>query len=498
MLDANEIAQQARRSTVKDARRVVRHGPDLTRRVGSWHRLQAGWRLDDDTLQEGATKAPAWPGFTREMFARLYSGDRTKALEDVRAEHKIAEKLHSVLDELPEFQRLAQRCRGDAYATQAATKGIASKVVEAIPQHKHDAEKERRVLEFLTEEWGGKGEPPPEVAEAMRRYEQALAEAEALADSMDESAIRQGVRGAAEAVNEQLDAEESAASALGWGQEEFSKEGSENAAAIKARLSDLLQSQRKLQEIVDLAGRMRNILRAIRETMPAHGAGELTDIEQGSALDRLLPSEKVMLRHPAYRLLLARKLYENGALQYKLESREKEGRGPIVVCIDDSGSMAGSREVWAKAVALSFLELARKEGRPFAYCTFSTVVTTEFVEPIGSKTSPDQLLEVLSRFNGGGTDFSEPLRWAMDQIDKEETLAKADVVFVSDGYSRADNDIIRRVKSSDARCWGVGIGEASTGTSQGAMGDFCDEVWKISEIVDAQDGTVSEIMGKVL
>jgi Mg-chelatase subunit ChlD len=58
-------------------------------------------------------------------------------------------------------------------------------------------------------------------------------------------------------------------------------------------------------------------------------------------------------------------------MQFKLEGKEKEGKGPLIVCIDNSGSMAGEREEWAKGFALGLLTIAKKQKREFCIIHFS-------------------------------------------------------------------------------------------------------------------------------
>ena len=53
-------------------------------------------------------------------------------------------------------------------------------------------------------------------------------------------------------------------------------------------------------------------------------------------------------------------------MQYELKGTEKQGKGPIVVCVDNSGSMSGDRETWSIVVALALLEIATMPKREFA------------------------------------------------------------------------------------------------------------------------------------
>lgn len=408
-----------------------------------------------------------------------------------------------MLDELPEWQRMTQRCRGDSYSTSMATTGLGTKLSTQVPKHQHDADEVRRRYELLLEEWNedveaakaeGRQAPsmPQDVQQAARDLQAAQAEAERNASSMDQSAMRQAMRQALAETSDQLDAVDSALRAVGWSDTQAGP-GSESAAAVKQAVADRLRQADKLREIMELAGRLKNVMRQAQAAKVRHGCNEITDIESGGDVARLLPSEGALMRHSKGKLVLFRKLLERGALQYHLEGKEPTGRGPVVVCIDDSGSMSGQRDVWAKALALALLEMARKQKRAFAYCTFSTAITHTFVEAKGAKVNPGAVIDALLAHRGGGTSFDPPLSWALDQIDSHERLEDADVIFISDGECSAHNasEHKRRIKKSGARVWGIAIGGAAISSKgEGSMQDFCEKVYPITEL--RADGSEQE------
>jgi uncharacterized protein with von Willebrand factor type A (vWA) domain len=46
-------------------------------------------------------------------------------------------------------------------------------------------------------------------------------------------------------------------------------------------------------------------------------------------------------------------------------------KGTVIICIDDSGSMSGPREEWAKGVALALTSIAHREKREVYIISFS-------------------------------------------------------------------------------------------------------------------------------
>ncbi len=53
-----------------------------------------------------------------------------------------------------------------------------------------------------------------------------------------------------------------------------------------------------------------------------------------------------------------RRFSEQNLLQYDLRGTEPTQRGGILIAEDGSGSMAGEREIWAKAIGLALLKIA--------------------------------------------------------------------------------------------------------------------------------------------
>ena len=98
-------------------------------------------------------------------------------------------------------------------------------------------------------------------------------------------------------------------------------------------------------------------------------------------------------------------------------------RGPLVVCVDTSYSMAGGREAVAKAVALAACRVAAAQKRSGLVLAFGA--SDELAEVrcpgVGATAADvDRLLDFLERGFGGGTDVVGPLRRAVAAIERGE------------------------------------------------------------------------------
>ncbi|MBI5785174.1 MAG: VWA domain-containing protein [Rhodocyclales bacterium] len=214
--------------------------------------------------------------------------------------------------------------------------------------------------------------------------------------------------------------------------------------------------------------------------------GETRGVRRSGRVARMLPAEAVLLLHPRLRLVWHARHAERTLLTYeddeileewvhepqtswvpspdRLPERRQE-MGPILVCVDTSGSMQGGAEAVAKAVVLEAVRTAHAQKRACHVFTFSG--PGDLLEMPVAVDLPG--LEALSGFMGqsfgGGTDITGPLEHALDKLEQEEWQL-ADLLIASDGEFGATPDMaerLRRVKAAQGlRVQGVLIGDRET------------------------------------
>src|SRR5947209_5654121 len=124
---------------------------------------------------------------------------------------------------------------------------------------------------------------------------------------------------------------------------------------------------------------MTRIALKCQEVPVLHPPDEVVGITIRAEINRMVSSELALLADPELEILFYRKYYERQLMQIDLRGHEKEGRGPLVIVLDSSGSMIWllgaklSKEVWAKAVMLALLAIARKQKRDAVVYHFSSV-----------------------------------------------------------------------------------------------------------------------------
>ena len=271
--------------------------------------------------------------------------------------------------------------------------------------------------------------------------------------------------------------------------------GAGGSPGAQIELGKQLATNPKIKKLAALVGRMRQHAQALRHTVFERVNAELYAVGRGDELSRLLPAELVALRHPVLRRDFTRRLLEAHLLQYSLRAPEHAGRGPMVVCIDGSSSMAGDKEIWAKAVSITLLDIAQRQRRPFRSICFAGPDTPLHVLDWSgrARAAPDtrQLLALAEHFPGGGTDFQKPLSAAVACL-RQSRYRRGDIVFITDGECRVDDQWLgafRDAKAAlDFSLYSVLIDVGSS--SLHALKDFSDKITAISQLTSEAGGPI--------
>ena len=130
----------------------------------------------------------------------------------------------------------------------------------------------------------------------------------------------------------------------------------------------------------------------------------------------------------------------------RLELRPAAELGPIIVCLDTSGSMHGAREVVAKALTLECMRGAHRQQRKCYVYAFSGPGDVMELELGTDPASMRRLLSFLTMSFAGGTDVDAPLALSLQLLNKEG-WEMADILMVTDGeIADPDEDIMRGLR----------------------------------------------------
>ena len=408
-------------------------------------------------------------GFLGEVFAKFFSADSTRPT--VKSPSPWAQGLHAVVDQ-QELARTRNSIVGmrDPHASGLATLAVGEAIRELAVRTKKN--------EHLQEALGG-----------TEGQSQALAGLAA--------------QKLAEAERQALEAQE-ALGGLGW-DSTVTDPSQRDPGARKALLAGFHRN-RSLRKILKLAGRYRLLARTTLSGRPKPGGYREVGTEYGVDLPRLLGSELAMLAMAEMEDVFNQRYLDESLLLSRVEDRPPEGLGPMVICLDLSGSMGEplahpcgeieSRAHWAKAVVAGCLELARRSRPPrdawvLGFAS-SVVCEIPFPKDAGPLDAGRQLLNLMEATPNGGTDFGPPLQRAVNLILGNPVLRRADIVFVSDGAAdtRRIPALLQPVKNRQGlRVWGIAIAGAADAATAGpsrALASFCDKVFPLSLLTAAE------------
>lgn len=257
----------------------------------------------------------------------------------------------------------------------------------------------------------------------------------------------------------------------------------------------------RLKKIAELFGPMKRLMFTEQRRKVNHARDEVFDIGKGNDLARVLPVQYAKLKNRLLKLDFYREYIEGNLLQYEMRGEEKVGKGGIIYCDDSSGSMMGEPEMWAKAVGLCLLNLARAQKRSFRAITFGSVhqiAEFDFSKP--EDYTPDKIIDMAEFSYMGGTDFMTPLSRALDHLKAEfdeNGYVKGDIVFATDGACGVNDQWMKEFKAEQERMgftvWGIMIGG---GYSDEPLATICDKrVLTIKDLKGGED--IRDIFGGI-
>lgn len=165
---------------------------------------------------------------------------------------------------------------------------------------------------------------------------------------------------------------------------------------------------------------------------------DIEGITVGNHISDALPAELAMGADEDLDALFLRKLVSNRLQTFNCRSmpskpargitrKPARRKGPMVVCLDTSGSMAGTPIKIAQSCLLRLLEIAMETNRDCYLISFSVDIKTFNVVE-----NRALLLNHFATFAGGGTESSKMIEETLRVLNSEEGFAGADVLWISD------------------------------------------------------------------
>ena len=244
---------------------------------------------------------------------------------------------------------------------------------------------------------------------------------------------------------------------------------------ILEQFAKLLEQDQSLQELAEILGKqnraqsvfekeLRDKVVVKTEWHPQNAyRGTIKGICFSNDITSVLPSELALMKNPAakklFQLRFAQKQllsfeYQRNVARTRAESTQeeisiekKEPKGPIIICVDTSGSMHGTPENIAKTVTFALAKIALEEERKCYLISFSTGIETLDMSDFKKGDSLQKLVRFLQMSFNGGTDASPALQHAIQMLQSSD-YKNADVLMISDFVmANISSDLIDAVEA---------------------------------------------------
>ena len=240
-----------------------------------------------------------------------------------------------------------------------------------------------------------------------------------------------------------------------------------------------------LSHLVKLLGFARRTIGGANRRMAAAG-GEFTRYSQTMWDERLHPLDMAMLAQGDIRTQV--RMAEGALRKRQFEDNRPQGRGPVIVLRDETGSMSD----WGKHQTAQALEIAlaaafNEEGRDLVSIAWTASDTRKCIY------GEDDVKEHLSKFfNGNNTIISKALREGIAVA--EEYVDGADILVVTDGIISdalaSFQHELAHFRNRGGRLWVITVGP----DAQQAIA-FADGVVHLDQIME--DPALGELLAQV-
>ena len=260
-------------------------------------------------------------------------------------------------------------------------------------------------------------------------------------------------------------------------QEGFGCDNSQSWQTLR-EIGDEPDVKAKMMAIAKLAGRMFESFGYQRTEHPNENPEEVVGATTGNQLDRVLDSELALLADEDTEDAAAMKILQGQATITQMEGKEEKTRGPLVLAVDESGSMHDGdlgaaygangrrtgkwqgRNTWAKACCVALVRIAWSENRAARCVHFGNGTVVQELP----KDDTRALFEMARSFLSGGTSFGSALKRSRSVVGDlaSEGHTGADIMLITDGEDYDTDFHDREIDYMDRdgiKLWTVAIGE---------------------------------------
>lgn len=250
---------------------------------------------------------------------------------------------------------------------------------------------------------------------------------------------------------------------------------------------EVLEVAKVLGRIADDEGNEKVPLGGGNTMSVEHSApSDIEGVTVGNDLSSMLPSEMAQMVDEDLNGLFVYKFatrnlqnfrYKSQIMNpsHKLQMHKARQKGPMVVCLDTSGSMAGVPERISHSLIVKLLQLALRQDRDFLLIAFSYMAKAFEV-----RKNRARLLDFFRKPASGDTDVSDMLNMCIETLMSKPEFMSADVCLVSDYKMPVAGDALMKrildLREAGTRFYGLQIGE----TSFKEWPKYFDRIWNLN------------------
>lgn len=415
-----------------------------------------------------------------------------KDVKELQPSYIVNKYVEELAVELPSHAKLKLSSVNDIVASGLSCVEIEPELEKLFDKLQNEQEKAQQLQQMMMDAQQAAAEGDGEALEKLQGQMQAAAED--LDNSLEQKRVdvQQMLKEMMQKADDLNQSMENALNLTGWGLQKGEKMHLPPEERIK--LAESLKDD-KIKKVMELFGSFSKFAFAERAKKSKMQTDEIYDTTVGDDLSRLLPFEFLTMIDDDMDYDFTRRWMEEQLVQFKLKCKEKTQKGGIIFCEDGSGSMSGTRELWAKAVGLTMLRIAQTQKRSFYGIHFgSPGELAEF--DFGEKFDHDKLMEFASIFFCSGTDFFTPLNRALELLEEEfkrDGAIGGDIVFCTDGLCDVTDDWLAHFKSRQAelgfKVYGIliGVGESPV------LDKICDETYEVGSLFEIKHSGVTGV-----
>lgn len=485
----------------------------------AYRQLRQNSSILDGIESAAASKLPVVKNLSRDVFQSFYALT-LRHNEESELSPKVRRFNRYILDKMmqqPDFPAVKADCEGKAFPSMEATEEFMGQISDHLDELLEAANGEKKTLDALEVQEKKQRQRLAEVQRLARRREQApltpgeektllaqgnrLFQKEKQLERLGQMARDNllGNKAANRVIVQAAEAAFARACEAGdiiraWGDDA----GAETPIDLDRKLVEQVRQNATLLEIARYLGRMKEMIRQKRRNGFSYGRGEKYGLELGNDFGRLISSEFSLLALPETIPLFIRKYQQKKLKQYARREKVCKGRGPKIVCLDQSGSTQGENAAWGKALAYALLLVAQMDKAAFAFIRFARRGNFHTDHYPAGQVTTRQVMEDAQNcgFLGGGTDYETPLNEAI-RLMEESGYHNADIAFITDGYCGISEEFVQKLREKKAalgfRITGILMDQGDPGM-EFTLQPFCDEVLRLSQL--GMDAAADKIVEK--